>query len=121
MAKAFRSVPEVDRPWLTYDPVAAHLPQAEWTKTFTKEPGGKMAGILMYDLETAFEMVLHTPSRALLPDAIASKDDRLVRLVDQGGGQEMYRDVWLMRHQAMRGVDRIDAATEWLTEAKLFD
>ena len=43
------------------------------------------------------------------------------RLVDQGGGQEMYRDVWLMRHQAMRGVDRIDAATEWLTEAKLFD
>ncbi len=120
-AKAFREVPDVDRSWLTYDPVAAHLPQGGWTETFVRETGGKIAGLLVHDLETAYQMALHTPTCALLPDVVARKDERLVRLEGLNERQEMYRDVWLMRHRGMRGVGRIDAAMAWLTEAKLFD
>ena len=120
-AKAFYEVPDIDRPWLTYDPVAAHLPQAGWTEKYAKDSGGKTAGVLMHDLEAAYQTVLHTPSRAVLPDVIGSKDERLVRLGDQDGQHEMHRNVWLLRHRDMRGVDRIDAATAWLTKAKLFD
>jgi DNA-binding transcriptional LysR family regulator len=121
VAKAFRSTPEVDLPWLAYDPVAAHLPQAGWTDALTKSRGQKTSELLVHDLETAYEAILHTPLRALLPDAVADKDTRLLRLEGQANRHAMCRDVWLMRHRDMRGVDRIDAATEWLKEVNLFD
>ncbi|MEP4194064.1 MAG: LysR family transcriptional regulator [Aliishimia sp.] len=120
-ARAFPSAPVADRPWLMYDPIAAHLPQAKWTEILAKENGAQSSGILLHDLETAFQTVLHTPSCAVLPDKVACEDQRLVRLEHQGRQAEMYRDVWLMRHRDMRDVDRIDAVVTWLTQARLFD
>ena len=119
--KALHTFPVAERPWLTYDPIAAHLPQAEWTQTIVRDNGAQVSGLLMHDLETVYQTVLHTPSCALLPDTVASKDERLVRLEHQGRQAEMSRDVWLMRHIDMRGVERIEAAVAWMTEAKLFD
>ncbi len=120
-AKAFSSVPVTERPWLTYDPIAAHLPQADWTEALAKETGAQKSGLLMHDLETAYQTVLYTPSCALLPDWVAHKDERLVLIEHHWPRAQMHRDVWLMRHRDLRGVDRIEAAVAWLTKAKLFD
>lgn len=120
-AKRFLSIPECDRPWLTYDPLAAHLPQAQWTEKLAKLPGQKAAGLLIHDLETAFETILHVPVKGLLPDVIACRDERLDRIDNEASDREMYRDVWLMRHRDMRGVERIDVTTDWVIASKLFD
>jgi DNA-binding transcriptional LysR family regulator len=120
-AKAFPSVSVAERPWLTYDPIAAHLPQAKWTETLAKEHGTQSSGLLMHDLETAYQTVFHTPSCAVLPDKVACEDQRLFCLEHLGHQAAMYRDVWLMRHRDMRDVDRIEAVVTWLTKARLFD
>ena len=120
-AKAKSDVHLHDRPWLVYDPVAGHLPQASWTNAIAKAKGGPVSKLLMHDLEAVYEAVLSIPSRALLPTGIARKDTRLVELKDQERSASMTRDVWLLRNKDMRGVARIDAVLNWLIEAKLFE
>jgi DNA-binding transcriptional LysR family regulator len=109
-----------DRPWLVYDPVAAHLPQAAWTETLARQTNGPRLRLLMHDLETAFETVLATPVRAVLPAAIARRDPRLIEVQPQPKIPEMARDVWLLRHADMRGIERVDALTNWLLETDVF-
>jgi len=76
------SVRTPDRPWLVYDPVAGHLPQASWTNALARADGGAVSTLLMHDLEAVYEAVLSTPSRALLPTKIAQENPRLVELRD---------------------------------------
>jgi DNA-binding transcriptional LysR family regulator len=118
--RAFPDVPFGDRPWLTYDPVVGHLPQAKWTETVAKSYKGRPAGILMHDLETAFATVTEMPVCAILPDIIAGSDKRLIRVEGPTAMETMTRDVWLMRHKDMRGLDRIEAMTDWLTTSRFF-
>lgn len=110
-----------ERPWLVYDPVAAHLPQAAWTEELARSTTGLQSQLLMHDLETAFETVLATPARAILPVTFARRDCRLTEVKLQPKMPDMARDVWLLRHTDMRGVERVDAITKWLLEADLFN
>ena len=119
--KAMPSVRTPDRPWLVYDPVAGHLPQASWTNALARADGGAVSTLLVHDLEAVYEAVLSTPSRTLLPTKIAQENPRLVELRDEAGPDLMARDVWLLRNKDMRGVARIDATVSWLIEARLFD
>ena len=120
-ATMFQSVPEVERPWLTYDSLAAHLSQAKWTETLSKAPGQTVSKLLMHDLESAYEMTLNAPFRAVLPDAVARKNNHLVKLEGEARQRPMFREVWLLRHRDMKGVCRIDAMMEWLTTTRLFE
>ncbi len=108
------------RPWLVYDPVAAHLPQAEWTAALAQQDGGLQSNLLMHDLETVFETVLTTPTRAVLPLTVARRDPRLIELPMSRKTPDMGRDVWLLRHTAMRGIERVDTIVSCLIEANLF-
>ena len=110
-----------ERPWLVYDPVAAHLPQAAWTEELARSTSGLRSQLLIHDLETAFVTVLATPARAILPVTFARRDRRLTELKLQPKIPDMARDVWLLRHTDMRGVERVDAITKWLVEADLFN
>ncbi|MDC0658787.1 LysR family transcriptional regulator [Leisingera sp. SS27] len=116
---ALEIAPE-DRPWLVYDPVAAHLPQAAWTETLARQTNGPRSQIQVHDLETAFEACLAAPLRAVLPVAAARRESRLIELQPASAMPGMARDVWLLRHSDMRGVDRIEAIITWLLEADLF-
>ena len=116
---AMKIAPE-DRPWLIYDPVAAHLPQAAWTETLAHQTKGLRSHLLMHDLETAFEAAVATPARAVLPASVARRDPRLIEIPPQPNMPEMTRDLWLLRHADMRGIERIDAITNWLVETDLF-
>lgn len=73
----------------------------------------------MHDLETAFETALASAVRAVLPVTIARHDRRLTELKLQPEMPNMARDVWLLRHTDMRGIERVDAITKWLVEADL--
>lgn len=119
-AKDTMEVAPEERPWLVYDPVAAHLPQAAWTETLARRTNGLRSQLLMHDLETAFETVLATPVRAVLPATLARRDSCLIELPPQLKMPGMMREVWLLRHTDMRGVERIDAITSWLVHAGLF-
>jgi DNA-binding transcriptional LysR family regulator len=119
-AKRFQEIEPQDRPWLAYDPVAAHLPQAVWTEDMARQTNGSRSQLLMHDLETAFETVLEAPTRAILPATLARKDHRLIELKRQPHMTDMARDVWLLRHTEMRGIERVEYAIEWLVEADLF-
>ncbi|WP_299505027.1 LysR family transcriptional regulator [uncultured Roseobacter sp.] len=119
-ATAFADVPMGDRPWLGYESVARHLPQASWTEMLAKATGGRLSSLLMHDLEAAYETTLHMPVRAVLPDAVARNAPQLERLEDQLA-QDMNRDVWLMRHRDTRGMPRMEAMVDWLTQASLFE
>ncbi len=119
-AKDVLEVAVEDRPWLVYDPIAAHLPQAAWTETLRHQSNGLQSPVLMHDLETAFEIAATTPVRAILPEAVAHRDPRLIELPQEPKMPDMARDVWLLRHTDMRGAARIDAITNWLVEADLF-
>jgi len=120
-AKDTMEVPVGDRPWLVYDPIAAHLPQAAWSETLAHQSNGLRSQVLMHDLETVFETVVTTPARAVLPVVVANRDPRLIELPPQPKIADMARDVWLLRHADMRGTERIDAITNWLAEADLFN
>lgn len=109
-----------DRPWLVYDSVAAHLPQAMWTEALARQTNGLRSQLLMHDLETAFETVLATPARAVLPVTLARQDPFLIELSLEPKVPDMVRDVWLLRHADMRSTERIDAITTWLLDADLF-
>ena len=109
-----------DRPWLVYDPVAAHLPQAEWTETLARQTNGLRSQLLMHDLETAFESAVATPALAVLPATVARRDRRLIEVQPQPIITNMVRDLWLLRHADMRGFERIDAITNWLVETDVF-
>jgi DNA-binding transcriptional LysR family regulator len=119
-AKDMVEVVAKDRPWLVYDPVADHLPQAAWTETLARQTNGLRSQLLMHDLETAFETVVATPARAVLPVSAARRDRRLTELRTHSKMPDMARDVWLLRHTDMRGIERVDAITTWLIEADLF-
>ncbi|MEP4030862.1 LysR family transcriptional regulator [Roseibium polysiphoniae] len=119
-AKDAVEVAPEDRPWLVYDPVAAHLPQAAWTETIARQTNGLRSQLLMHDLETAFETALATPVRAVLPAMVARTDLRLTEIPPQPTMPQMARDLWLLRHADMRGIERVDAITNWLVEADLF-
>jgi DNA-binding transcriptional LysR family regulator len=119
-AKDMTEVVAKDRPWLVYDPVADHLPQAAWTETLARQTNGLRSQLLMHDLETAFETVVATPARAVLPVSAARRDPRLTELRTHSKTPDMARDVWLLRHTDMRGIERVDAITTWLIEADLF-
>lgn len=108
------------RPWLIYDPVAAHLPQAAWTEELARETNGQRSQLLMHDLETAFEACLSAPVRAVLPLKIARRDPRLIELGTPPKMPEMARVLWLMRHTDMRGIERVEALTNWLAETDVF-
>ncbi|MDA7967051.1 LysR family transcriptional regulator [Ruegeria sp.] len=109
-----------DRPWLIYDPVAAHLPQAVWTETLVHQTNGRRSQLLMHDLETAYEAALAIPVRAILPVAVARQDSRLIELRPPPEMAEMARDLWLLRHTDMRGIERVDAIINWLVETDVF-
>ncbi|SNZ19226.1 LysR family transcriptional regulator [Cohaesibacter gelatinilyticus] len=109
-----------ERPWLGYDPIATHLPQAKWTQDLAQQNGGVYSNLLMHDLETAFEAALATRTRALLPVLIARQDSRMIELPLPSEIPTMKRDVWLLRNKDMRGVERVDAAIAWLTNANMF-
>lgn len=119
-ARDMMEVVAKDRPWLVYDPVADHLPQAAWTETLARQTNGLRSQLLMHDLETAFETVVATPARAVLPVSPARRDPRLTELRTHSKMPDMARDVWLLRHTDMRGIERVDAITTWLIEADLF-
>lgn len=119
-AKKFTEIEAQDRPWLVYDPVAAHLPQAVWTEDMARQTNGARSQLLIHDLETAFETALETPTRAILPATLAREDCRLIELKRQPHMTEMARDVWLLRHTGIRGIERVDCTIEWLVEADLF-
>ncbi len=119
-AKDGLEVAPKERPWLVYDPVAAHLPQAAWTEELARRTNGLRSQLLMHDLETAFETALAIPARAVLPVTFARRDRRLIELKLQPKMPDMARDVWLLRHAQMRGIERVDAITKWLIEASLF-
>ena len=80
-ARDMMEVVAKDRPWLVYDPVADHLPQAAWTETLARQTNGLRSQLLMHDLETAFETVVATPARAVLPVSPARRDPRLTELL----------------------------------------
>jgi DNA-binding transcriptional LysR family regulator len=119
-AKDAMGVTPEDRPWLVYDLVAAHLPQAVWTEALARHTNGPRSRLLMHDLETSFETILATPSRAVLPVTVAGQDPRLVEIKPQQETPDMAREVWLLRHADMRGIERVDAITNWLVKADLF-
>jgi len=119
-AKDAMGVAVEDRRWLVCDPIAAHLPQAAWAETLRRQSNGLRSLVLMHDLETAFEIAVTTPVRAILPEAVAQRDPRLIKLPKEPKMPDMARDVWLLRHTDMRGTARIDAITNWLVEADLF-
>lgn len=119
-AKDPMDVAHEERPWLVYDPVATHLPQAKWTEHFAQETNGQRSRLFIHDLETAFEACVATPVRAVLPLAVARRDPRLMELGTPPKMAEMARDLWLLRHSDMRDIDRIDALITWLIEADVF-
>nr|WP_320144137.1 LysR family transcriptional regulator [uncultured Cohaesibacter sp.] len=119
-AKSFTEIVPQERPWLVYDPVLAHLPQAVWTEELARKTNGSRSQLQMHDLETAFETVVATPSRAVLPVTVARRDPRLIELPPLPEMPDMARDVWLLRHTDMRGIERVDAIVKWLGETDLF-
>lgn len=118
-AKDANEVAAEERPWLVYDPVAAHLPQAAWTETLARQTNGLRSQLLVHGLETAFETVVATPVRAILPVTIARQNPRLIELCTHPKMPDMARDVWLLHHTDMRGIERVDAITSWLVETGL--
>ncbi len=119
-AKVKTEIAYEERPWLGYDPIASHLPQAKWTQDLAQQSGGLYSNLLMHDLETAFEAALATQTRALLPVLIARQNPHLIELPLPTDTPIMKRDVWLLRNKDMRGVERVDATVAWLTNANMF-
>jgi DNA-binding transcriptional LysR family regulator len=119
-AKDAEEVAPEARPWLIYDPVAAHLPQSAWTETLAHQTNGLRSQLLMHDLETAFETAAATPTLAVLPTTVARRDPRLIEFQPQLEIENMSRDLWLLRHTDMRGKERIDAITGWLVDTDVF-
>jgi DNA-binding transcriptional LysR family regulator len=101
-----------DLPWATLDDAYAHLPEARWTaKTLRKlQPDFKANRT-----ETIREIVAGGLARALLPQLVGERDQRLRRISETF---VLERDVGLVHPLGERAMPQLDTVTKWL--GKLF-
>ena len=101
-------------PWITYDDGMAHLPQAEWMAKHpaTSSPASPPT-IKVNDAEAVLHAVTQGLGKSLVPMAIASREQNLVRV--DSGPPPVTRELWLMVHPELRELRRIRVVMDWLT------
>ena len=99
-------------PWIGYGDLMSHLPQARATAKAARPSGEALAGLRVYDLETAIEAASAGLGKALLPVPIARDNPALQRL-DKGPAQ-VSRELWLLTHRSQQAVQRINIVTQWI-------
>ncbi len=105
-------------PWIGYDDLMAHLPQAQWiTKTVTRD-GNQLAGLRVHDAETALEAVRAGVGKSLLPTPIAENVQSLRRL--STGTPELSREIWLLTHRSQHSLRRMKVVVEWIESLMKF-
>jgi DNA-binding transcriptional LysR family regulator len=106
-------------PWITYEDVMSHLPQAKWIARAANGVGGSVSGLRVHDAETALEAAVAGLGKTLLPVVVAGRDARLRRLAsDANNGEPLpRREIWLLTHADDAELSRISAAASWIERA----
>jgi DNA-binding transcriptional LysR family regulator len=106
-------------PWITYEDVMSHLPQAKWIARAANGVGGSVSGLRVHDAETALEAAVAGLGKTLLPVVVAGRDARLRRLAsDANNGEPLpRREIWLLTHADDAELSRISAAVSWIERA----
>ncbi len=106
-------------PWITYEDVMSHLPQAKWIARAANGVSGGVSGLRVHDAETALEAAVAGLGKTLLPIVVAGRDARLHRLVSDAnnGGPLPRREIWLLTHADDAELGRISAAASWIERA----
>ena len=109
LAEQSRKVGLEGCPWVDYDDLYAHLPEAQWV--INNYPARKTA------LRLAVGPTMHAALRegvgvGVLACYLGDADDSLVRLTPT----IVRRDLWLLVHPELRHVPRISRVIEWLDE-----
>jgi DNA-binding transcriptional LysR family regulator len=104
-------------PWITYEDAMAHLPQARWIASITKNDSRSLVGLRVHDAETALEAAAAGVGKTLLPTLVAGRDARLRPLKLDGVPPYPSREVWLLAHSDQIELERITAAIAWIEAA----
>lgn len=100
--------------WIEYDDASTSLPQAQWTQTQRKRSNGRASPLRVADITSALEAAAAGLGKAILPNMVATADNRL-RVAEQGTSLfKMTRDVWLLSHADQDRRLSIAAAKTWL-------
>lgn len=103
-------------PWIGYDEAMGHLPQARWMQDAMKKDGGLPARLRVNDLEAALEAVAAGHGQTMLPCMIADADNRLRKLPVEGLPQDPARELWLLVHADLAGLERARVVARWIED-----
>jgi DNA-binding transcriptional LysR family regulator len=103
-------------PWITYDEVMEHLPQARWMAATAARHDDRMAGLRVNDAEALLQAVIAGLGRSLLPCVVADGDSRLRRLGAKSGTPALTRELWLLAHSDLSTLARIEAVVHWIEQ-----
>ena len=103
-------------PWLTYDEVMAHLPQARWIAANAVRNDERIASVHVNDAEAMLEAVIAGLGRSLLPCIVADGDSRVRRIGAKRRVPVLARELWLLIHSELRKLDRIEAVVNWIEQ-----
>jgi DNA-binding transcriptional LysR family regulator len=103
-------------PWIGYDEAMAHLPQARWMQDAMKKDGGLPARLRVNDLEAALEAVAAGHGQTMLPCMIADADKRLRERPVEGLPQNTARELWLLVHADLAGLERARVVARWIED-----
>lgn len=101
-------------PWIGYDETTSHLPQAQWIAKMARQPGQRLAGLKVMDVETALEAAIAGAGRTLLPIPIAQATRSLTSL--SGDGPVLSREIWLLTHRSQSEWRRIKVVVSWIED-----
>lgn len=94
-------------PWIAYDEVARHLPQAVW---IAAQAGPDVGGLKVADIETAIAAVQAGVGQTLLPRPLA----HCLADIAVSEPSVAEREIWLLIHAASRAWPAVVAVSDWL-------
>ncbi|MEJ8473419.1 LysR family transcriptional regulator [Roseibium algae] len=101
-------------PWLGYQDMMQHLPQAKWMEDNVAGLGGHFAPARVSDADGALESVAAGLGKTVLPCLIAQGDPRLQAITKPL--PDLYREVWLIHRAEDAKLARIQAVCDWLVD-----
>jgi DNA-binding transcriptional LysR family regulator len=100
-------------PWIGFDETLAELPEARWVARH----GGENMLARAADLQTMYQAVRAGAGRALLPTALATRDNALIALPTP---EPPTRELWLLVERRVRQIRRVSLTLGWV-EALIYD
>lgn len=116
MSSSFSMQENTERPLITFDETMSFLPQAVWMSQASRGHPGGLSPFRVHDTETALEAAAAGVGIALLPEAVASKDNRLAEVELPDCPEELHRELWLVGHTDQLSLPRIKGVCTWLEQ-----